>query len=136
MSPIRISIYGSSTFCSPTLFDGDDDKEGNTIDVTAKKCAKNECHSKAALSGVATKADWFFDTETTIKLQNTREGIFWESQPSALQGFNDIESRREPGYGGSKLSKNNGLVTRHVQHCVCANKSDNLLFIQVVEGVY
>ena len=32
-------------------------KRGNTIDVTAKKCAKNECHSKAALSGVATKAD-------------------------------------------------------------------------------
>ena len=41
------------------------------------------------------------------------------------------------GNGDSKLSKkNNGLVTRHVQHCVCANKSDNLLFIQVVEGVY
>ena len=67
-------------------------KRGNTIDVTAKKCAKNECHSKAALSGVATRADWFFAIETTIKLQNPREGIFWESQPSALQGFDDIES--------------------------------------------
>ena len=41
-----------------------------------------------------------------------------------------------PFFRHQRVSKNNGLVTRHVQHCVCANKSDNLLLIQVVEGVY